>query len=448
MVLVGLLPGFFFFLGLTLPERFTRVSVARSPLSHVAGALFVSAAVHLVLLGLGQLFNLSSPSWEMILRVLIGGDALGESSTGGDRIKELADLVERSALPTLGYVVLSSISGALGGWWLGKAIVDQKLFVWRLAQHRWLFKLRLERRSEVKQTIASALTSTKGELEGPKETVGMIVQGPLHSFGVGTDGDICYLVLQEPIERFYLKLARDTPLTTALSSAQVGTSDSHAQRGQRIDGRFFYIPGPHISNIVFEQSESIDLTETVELRRLDEAVALRHREQAELELERFRALTMMNELGECIPDDLAWRACIMRWDRQLLTIDQSTQFEYAAPELRLRLLPGEGAAGTAAAMKRVVDAVPESEHWYLTERNQRLVSEGIHPFRVIAVPFGSHPQRPDLALAVLCVDVLEPHSELQAVGIRAAVETQARKIGDAFPHLFLPVRESMGPPGL
>jgi len=435
---LGLLPGFFFFLGLTLPERFTREAVVRSPLSHVAVALLTSVIVHLILLFGIRLLGLGEPNWELVLRALLGGEALSSSASAGgpDRIVVLAAYVEANALGALSYVVISSAAGTAFGWFVGIAVVNQWAVAWRLAQHRWLFKLRVPRSNTATQTIASAVTSLRGRASLREETLAMVVQGPLHSFGVGTDGQIRYLVLQEPIERFYVQFSERSPTTTALSSTVVGDSDSLEVRGQRIDGRLFYLAGEHIENIVFEQSESVDMSETGELRRLDEVLAEVRARQAQIEEDGGRVADLLRELGSCMPRELSWRACVFAWDGDFLSVRQHVKFEDDSPELGLRLVPGEGAAGTAAVLRETVEAFEGSEPWVLTSRNQDLVRAGVKVARIIAVPFGEHPSHRELALGVLTVDLMEPATPLQIASIRAGVERQADVLEARFEHVF------------
>ena len=453
VVLLVLLPGFFFFFGLGLPDRFTRIAVDRSPLSHVAGALFASALVHLSLVLVWRTAGWPSPDLELLLRVMIGGEALkapggvgigaavpGPASPAAvrDTVHELALLLRSNSISILGYLLASCSLGAVYGAILGTAIVNQWPFFWRISQHRWLFKLRLHD-GGARQTVASVMTSR--HVSGVEKLPGanMILQGAINSFGVGVEGQIKYLVLQEPVQRFYLRYRPEAPVTTALESVRIGSTGSHRNHGYELDGpRLLYLPGEHIENVVFEQSERIDTAKSADWQVLDEAVKRKLASDSLLANATADVNRLLEGLDQSIPPHLAWRACVFRWEGGFLAISNSARFERWAPELRLRLTPGEGVAGNAVTLNSVQSVEKGAAMPELHAPNAALLEGRPQAFRIVAVPFGRHPKVAGRALAVLSLDLLEVHDERQAKAVQAALEHLAAELSTKYAHVFAP----------
>jgi hypothetical protein len=138
VVLVMLLPGVLFFVGLHFPEKFTRDAVERSALGQLAGVLLVSLVVHAsaILLWAGICSFLPS-----LQRIDIGAFLLAMSPDTGDfrtRVELVQRLADRAGW-ILAYLLTTATLGVWLGWAVGARIVRGGLRF--LTQHRWVYHL-------------------------------------------------------------------------------------------------------------------------------------------------------------------------------------------------------------------------------------------------------------------------------------------------------------------
>jgi len=430
----------FFFWGMGLPERFAREAVVRSPVSQVAGAIIVSLIVHLLLVLVYGALGVR-PNWDLIIRVLVGGDALVSRAVDGpNHVAVLAEAIRTDKYRVALYALISSLTGLALGYGLGVGVVRQWPVVWMLSQHRWLFELRLSEtqpslanrlRKAVrmpqkviytgKQTIAAVLTTSDAAFEEPKEKAEVVLRGPLLSFSVGADGVIRYVVLIDSMERFYLRLSRESARTTVSEALPLGASMSHRQHGRAIDGRYIYIPGPSIRNIVFEQSTQMDI-DSIGSIKLKDALAKSVVDKIEIE-------KAMKALGSVVPGEISWRVSVFAWEGEFLKIRQRIHFKPGAPELGLLLALGEGVAGAAAATRSFHDRLAESKDFILVnKRNVDLATHGDTIHRVLAVPIGEREDRKGVALAVISFDFMEKVEDDQAAVVAEALKRAASVI--------------------
>ena len=140
VLLVLLLPGFLFFVGLYFPEKFTREVVERSPLAQLAGTVLIAFLVH------GALFLFNRLACGGLLPCIDLGEVLGVISLDGAKSPDAVRMVARALSDDpgwiFGYMLVASAMGTGLGWFTGMQVV---LGPFRfLAQHRWVYDLPLE----------------------------------------------------------------------------------------------------------------------------------------------------------------------------------------------------------------------------------------------------------------------------------------------------------------
>jgi hypothetical protein len=138
VILVLLLPGVLFFVGIYIPEKFTRETTERSALGQLAGTVLIAFLVH------GFLFSVLSHGCgrvypcidlDLVLRLVAFDSSSGESSAIAANITQFRWWIFL-------YVLLSSALGMLAGALTGGGIV--KGWLRFLAQHTWIYDLTVE----------------------------------------------------------------------------------------------------------------------------------------------------------------------------------------------------------------------------------------------------------------------------------------------------------------
>lgn len=137
--LVLLLPGFLFFIGLYLPENFTRETAPRSALGQLAAIVLIAFGVHGVLYGLA--FTLPQP-WLPTIRLDYLLQLLQVEALTDAEFAEIIRNIERYRWWIVGYVLVTSALGLGAGYETGCLILRGPLR--RLAEHAWVYDLRVE----------------------------------------------------------------------------------------------------------------------------------------------------------------------------------------------------------------------------------------------------------------------------------------------------------------
>lgn len=276
VLLVLLLPGFFFFVGFYLPERFTRQLAERSTLGHLAGTILIALVVH------AGMFLVNS--WTCSTRC-VRVDYLLELITltqpSAEQIQRLVPAVANHVLATLGYLSGASLIGVASGAATGYAVVKGPLR--RLAQHTWVYGLLITEPdgfSEVCRTLARRWTwvgkiwfvkrivkDSHGEVtlahvltRTDHEGRILLYKGYLKAFGIRSDGTFTYLVLLQP-HRLYLELIDGAAITTTGDAIhQIAASYS----GVGVKGPSFYLDGSQIANVFFDRERLPNMGTTSE----------------------------------------------------------------------------------------------------------------------------------------------------------------------------------------
>jgi hypothetical protein len=235
-LLVLLLPGFLFFIGVYVPERLSRDKVQDSALSRLAGVVLISFVTHGIAVFLIGLLNRWLPATpgihlEYVIAVVLG--AFDQYP-----LAELARAMTGHSGWIVSYVLITAAAGFGMGWVVGAQIVGGKLR--RFARHGWIYDL-IQARRDGAFVYAYVLTHIKHE-----ERL-LMYRGFLKDFHVAPDGRIASLVMIECV-RFYLRFDAVAPITSEMDDAPGAGDDIVAQGAEQ----WLMIDGEDIANVVFE----------------------------------------------------------------------------------------------------------------------------------------------------------------------------------------------------
>lgn len=275
VLLIVLLPGVLFFVGIYLPEQFTRESEPRSPLGQLAGALLIAFVVH----GLGYAI-LSSVCFGRFPCISIQ-ELLNVINVAPEH-SEAAPHVDKMLFAfrwwILAYVLSTAFVGAGIGGAYGLLIVKRKTR--GLSRHSWIYALNVEG-----LTYAYVLTKVR------EEDRILLYKGFLQAFGLRQDGRFSYIVLIN-VTRLYLKLDEAGSVTSGEDIQRaIGQSSPSAisvpaeprKRRTRLHS-LFVIEGEDIANAVFDILETS--AEAVGAKELD-AIVKEEEKAVELETNAF-----------------------------------------------------------------------------------------------------------------------------------------------------------------
>ncbi len=249
VVLLLLLPGVLFFVGLYMPEKFTRETTERSALGHVSAVVVVSLVVHALLLFITRQLPANWPRVDFA--------ALIQAVTLDHAVKEatipVAAMLEKYAEAIFAYLITASLLGILVGWSFG-AFVAQK--IGGFAQHPWVFDLRVGDN----YTVAYVLTNVR---EGDRV---LMYHGFLKWFALKKDGTFAYIVLTEAT-RGYMCLDKEAPRTQPIDEQRkIGGAPASISKsprytaGRRHRRSYFVIEGEDIANVVFDRFDIASLS--------------------------------------------------------------------------------------------------------------------------------------------------------------------------------------------
>lgn len=228
-VLVLLLPGFFYFVGLRLKERIARDARAQHAFEQLAGIVFIAFLVHGV-------YYLTSPlfcgTWPPCVDLgeffaVITLDAADNAS-----VAALVMKIDSDVPWIVAYVALTTVGAGVAGWLVARFMT--KGFLGFLARHKWVHELPFDRDGFTK---AYVLTNLK---EGNRV---LMYRGTLRDFYFRADGQISYLVLVSCV-RYYM-VFDDDPRTTL--PVEIGRTT-----GALLPSYLFVVEGEDIANVVFE----------------------------------------------------------------------------------------------------------------------------------------------------------------------------------------------------
>lgn len=245
VLLILLLPGVLFFVGLYFPEQFTRETAERSPLGQLAAVLLVSFIVHGMLYGLSPTwcrYGVPCPSLADFLQIL----SVDFSRAGA--IERAATNVRSHRWWIFGYQLFAQLLGIGLGWMTGW--IAMRLRMKSLMQHTWIYDLSVDDNL----TVAYVMTHIR------QDDRILMYQGFLRSFALQRDGRFSYIVLTDAA-RGYMRLGEDAPTTSGVNEWQTigGTSEPRAgplatrMLQSRREKTVFVIEGEDIANAVFDR---------------------------------------------------------------------------------------------------------------------------------------------------------------------------------------------------
>jgi hypothetical protein len=284
VLVVLLLPGVLFAVGLYLPEQFTRETAPRSPLGQLAGVVFVSLLVHggyYVIQGYGC----GSRMWPCVdLTTVLG--LLSAGKPGEVPLSRIERIVFPYRTSIFIYSVASSLAGGFLGWLVGRQVAGGRLRA--LAQHGWVFDLPM--RTKNGHTYAYVLSKlTKDERH-------VVYSGRLEQFGLQVSGQFAYLVLTN-VCRSYLRLGDQNSSVDALEHL-IGehSRTSRLNPEEEIRVSYFVINGADVSNVVFESREM--KVKGNEAQELQEVLSVLLTAGSQSALERFMEMPVEDDVHD------------------------------------------------------------------------------------------------------------------------------------------------------
>jgi hypothetical protein len=246
VLLVLLLPGFLFFVGLYFPERFTRQLAERSPLGQLAGTVLVAFTVHGLVYALAQ--GRCTTACVRLDHLLVLMSVVQPSL---EAVGEVTHWLSVNRWSIVGYVLATGTIGLLGGVLTGWLVVNGNLRF--LAQHTWVYSLLLKEpegkgAGTQEWTTAYILTTIR------QEDRIVLYRGYLKAFGIKSDGTFSYLVLAQPV-RLYMTLSADKPATSpkdqwhTISTSGFGGLASPLPAGMA----YLHVDGSQIANAMFDR---------------------------------------------------------------------------------------------------------------------------------------------------------------------------------------------------
>ncbi len=256
-LLVLLLPGFLFFVGLYLPERISRDVVPGGTITQLGGIVLIAFFVH-ALLYAALMSACGSLPWLPCIGFDHALSMFSPDLKAATSPKELAQNISVYRWWILAYFVGTSGLGLYVGLKTGQFIIKGPLRF--LAKHSWIYDLVDTDDNSI--TLAYVLTNIR---TGNRI---LMYRGFLQEYCFTPDGRISYLVLIG-CSRYYLRLESKKPITTAAKDWLVigQSSDGLMTDVSEKQWSYMVIEGEDIANVVFDR-HTLTLTKD-ELEQLE-----------------------------------------------------------------------------------------------------------------------------------------------------------------------------------
>jgi hypothetical protein len=231
-ILLLLLPGVFFFIGLASYERLSREIIRNSAISEVAMATAIAIGIHFVLIcGLSSAgFRLSHFVEPLVdyanLRPLVFAQRVADRLT-----------------PTILYLVVLTGIGCGFGVIVAVGVVSGPLR--RLARHKWIYDIvDVDRKGGIVTAFVMTNLMTDSKI--------MMYKGRVHDLFLNGDGKVSYLILKN-CSRYHMTF-KDDQLVTGKQLELFGASQG--SRPTNVWDRLM-IDGNNIANVLFDSTPEI-----------------------------------------------------------------------------------------------------------------------------------------------------------------------------------------------
>jgi hypothetical protein len=230
VILLVLLPGIFFFIGMAFYERLSREVIRGSAVSEIALAIAVALALHLLALSVLTAFGFEFANF---IEPLIGYDRLASSV--------LVQRVVERVLPAMGYFTVVAAAGFGVGWIMATFILRGPLRF--LATHKWIYDI-VDADRKKRVLTACVMTNTV------ENNNALMYKGRLHEFYLLGDGKISYLVIKN-CSRYFMHFKDSDPET----GVQYELFGHNSHQNQIFD--YLVIEGSQIANVLFDATPEI-----------------------------------------------------------------------------------------------------------------------------------------------------------------------------------------------
>jgi hypothetical protein len=247
VLLVVLLPGVLFFVGIYWPEQFTRETELRSPLGQLAGALLIAFFVH------GAAYAvLSSFCGGFFPCISVGSllQTINVDPRNPPEVRAVGEMLRQFRWWIFLYVLAAAGLGIFFGGLYGYVVAKGKFR--GFSRHSWIYALSVD-------GLTYAYVLTKVAFEDRM----LMYKGFLRAFGLQQDGRFSYIVLTD-VTRMYMNLPATGSETSGVNvQKMIGASTpgqvilpAEPSKPKKRVHSLFVIDGAEVSNAVFDVLET------------------------------------------------------------------------------------------------------------------------------------------------------------------------------------------------
>jgi len=230
LIIALLLPGVFFFIGLSTGHRYSREIIKTSAIGEVGWAVFISIIIHLL-------------AWRVL--ILFGFDLANDLKQIADFETMprwlLVDHIVRWLFPFGFYILITALVGLGVGWLF--SLLGHLGYLPFLITHKWINQVRLSMKAGLVTTYVMTNTVENNKV--------LMYKGILAEFYQQKEGKFEYVVLKS-CSRYFMTFEQATPKTgeqLQLFGSQIGRPEGVWD--------FLQIEGTNIANILFDPSPQI-----------------------------------------------------------------------------------------------------------------------------------------------------------------------------------------------
>lgn len=265
LVLLSLLPGFLFLVGIYASQYVSRDMAGWKTPGQITAVVASAFLIHAIwFLGTNSLsIYLGFPDYgfsEFVAKLLALKSDVNSFTTDGvsQGVKVLGNMV-------ILYVVFTSVMGFYAGKLLSRLVKNNAYFRF-LVKHQWVYSLI----DSVKKGYSRAYVLTKIEQNGEI----LIYEGIVEHFYIGPDGQISYLLLNEVTKYYTCSAAGDDETSREVREARkIGPAKDQ-----------LFIEGEDIANVIFSKRAIRETPEDKKTRK-----QLRKLAMSKEEFEKYRA---------------------------------------------------------------------------------------------------------------------------------------------------------------